>query len=70
MEHITHGVTSDFDWYELQGIRTSLMSLATRVDMLIQATQQREKTQHDYILYLRSKADELQGKLNLALEKK
>lgn len=69
MEHVTYGVTSDFDWYELVQLQNELTTLANRMDRLINAVRQRERTQHDYILHLRHKADQLQARLNEVVEK-
>ena len=69
MEHVTYGVTSDFDWYELVQVQNELTTLANRMDRLINAVRQRERTQHDYILHLRHKVDQLQARLNEALDK-
>lgn len=68
-EHVSLGVTSDFDWYELTQIRTQLESLTSRVDRVIHAAQQREQQQNEYVVFLKQRCDTLQAKLNALLEK-
>lgn len=68
MEHITYGVTSDFDWYEITNIREQLNTLASRLDRVLAAAKQREENSHQYILHLRRQNDALQVKLNRLIE--
>lgn len=68
-EHVSLGVTSDFDWYELTQIRTQLESLTSRIDRVIRVIQQREQEQNDYVVFLKQRGDKLQAKLNALLEK-
>lgn len=68
MEHITYGVTSDFDWYEITTIKEQLNTLASRLDRVLAAAKQREENSHQYILHLRRQNDALQVKLNRLLE--
>lgn len=63
-EHVTLGVTSDFDWYELNQIKHQLDSLSSRVHRLIVATQERERTQSEYVVHLKRQCDELRAQLN------
>jgi hypothetical protein len=64
MEHISFGITSDFDWYEMSRVRDQLNALSAKMEQLIQTSRQREQGQHEYIIHLRKKNDELQAKLN------
>ena len=57
MEHITYGVTSDFDWYEITNIKEQLNTLASRLDRVLAAAKQREENSHQYILHLRRQND-------------
>lgn len=68
-EHVTLGVTSDFDWYELTQIKTQLESLTARIDRVIHVIQQREQEQNAYVVHLKQRGDKLQAKLNALLEK-
>ena len=68
MDHITYGVTSDFDWYEITNIKEQLNTLASRLDRVLAAAKQREENSHQYILYLRRQNDALQVKINRLLE--
>lgn len=62
-EQVTLGVTSDFDWYELNQIKQQLDSLSVRVYRLINVIQERERTQTEYVVYLKRQCDELRAKL-------
>lgn len=64
MENITCGVTSDFDWYEIAGIKDQLNIIAARLDRVLAAAKQREENLHQYILHLRQQNDALQAKIN------
>ena len=64
MENITYGVNSDFDWYEIAGIKDQLNIIAARLDRVLAATKQREENLHQYILHLRQQNDALQAKIN------
>ena len=68
-EHVSLGVTSDFDWYELTQVKNQLESLTSRVDRVIYAVQQRERQQNEYVVFLKQRADTLQAKVNALLEK-
>ena len=68
-EHVSLGVTSDFDWYELTQIKSQLESLTSRIDRVIRVIQQREQEQNDYVVFLKQRGDKLQAKLNALLEK-
>lgn len=68
-EHVSLGVTSDFDWYELTQIKAQLESLTSRIDRVIRVIQQREQEQNDYVVFLKQRGDKLQAKLNALLEK-
>jgi phosphopantetheine adenylyltransferase len=63
-EHVTLGVTSDFDWYELNQIKQQLDSLSSRVHRLLDVIQERERTQAEYVIYLKRQCDELRAQLN------
>ena len=64
MENITHGVNSDFDWYEIAGIKDQLNIIAVRLDRVLTAAKQREENLHQYILHLRQQNDALQAYIN------
>ena len=68
MEHISHGVTSDFDWYEITNIKDQLNTIAARLDRVLAAAKQREENLHQYILHLRQQNDALQAKINKLLD--
>lgn len=68
MEHISHGVTSDFDWYEIANIKDQLNTIAARLDRVLAAAKQREENLHQYILHLRQQNDALQAKINKLLD--
>lgn len=68
MEHISYGVTSDFDWYEIANIKDQLTTIAARLDRVLAAAKQREENLHQYILHLRQQNDALQAKINKLLD--
>ena len=68
MEHISYGVTSDFDWYEIANIKDQLTTIAARLDRVLAAAKQREENLHQYILHLRQQNDSLQAKINKLLD--
>ena len=63
-EHVTLGVTTDFDWYELNSIKNQLLDLSNRIDRLLAVIQERERTQTEYVVHLKQQNDSLQAKLN------
>lgn len=63
-EHISYGVTTDFDWYELKVVSQELSILASRIERVIQASVKREETQHEWIVHLKKENDHLQAQLN------
>lgn len=70
MEHITYGVTSDFDWYEITTINAQLTTIASRLERVLAAAKQREETAHQYILHLRQQNDALQVKINQLIDRR
>lgn len=70
MEHITYGVTSDFDWYEITTINAQLTTIASRLERVLAAAKQREETTHQYILHLRQQNDALQVKINQLIDRR
>ncbi len=63
-EHVTLGVTTDFDWYELNLVKTQLLDLSNRIDRLLAVIQERERTQTEYVVHLKQQNGSLQAKLN------
>ncbi len=63
-EHVTLGVTTDFDWYELNVVKTQLLDLSNRIDRLLAVIQEREKMQTEYVVHLKQQNGSLQAKLN------
>lgn len=63
-EHVTLGVTTDFDWYELNLVKTQLLNLSNRIDRLLAVIQERERTQTEYVVHLKQQNGSLQAKLN------
>lgn len=63
-EHVTLGVTTDFDWYELNVVKTQLLDLSNRIDRLLAVIQERERMQTEYVVHLKQQNGSLQAKLN------
>ena len=63
-EHISYGVTSVFDWYELSNIASELGGMVARLQRVLKVIEQREKSQHEYIHHLRKQCDAVQVQLN------
>lgn len=63
-EHNSIGITSEFDWYEITIIKAQLSAISARLEAILSASKEREKTSHDYILHLRKQNDELRVRIN------
>jgi len=67
-EHVSYGVTSDFDWYEISNIKDQLNTIAARLDRVLAATRQREESANQYIIHLRAQNSALQVKINKLID--
>lgn len=67
-EHVTNGVTTDFDWYEIALIKHQLKKVSEKLDQVLEAARMREHSSHQYIIHLRKQNDELQVKINRLID--